>query len=70
MRRFWYRRMIVMILVFAFSVGGMLVCDPNKSESFGERGGADTSNELLIPGGMPVGIYLETEELLYWEQKE
>ena len=64
MRRFWYRRMIVMILVFAFSVGGSWYVIRTNQKALEKEVGADTSNELLIPGGMPVGIYLETEGAL------
>lgn len=53
-----------MILVSALSVGGGWYVIQTNQAALEREVGADTSNELLIPGGMPVGIYLETEGAL------
>ena len=64
MRRYWYRRILIMILVFTISVGGSWYLIEESRASLEKEVNADTSDELLIPGGMPVGIYLETEGAL------
>lgn len=64
MRRFWYRRILMMILVLSVSVGGsyfLLEIQQNKLE---KAVSANTSGDMVIPGGMPVGIYLETDGVM------
>ena len=64
MRKFWYRRILIMILTLTVSVGGsyfLLEAQKNKLE---QEVSAGTSGELVIPGGMPIGIYLETDGVL------
>ncbi len=64
MRRFWYRRILIMVLTLAVSVGGsyfLLELQRNRLE---QQVSAGTSGEMVIPGGMPVGIYLETDGVL------
>ena len=55
---------MIMILVFTISVGGSWYLIEESRASLEKEVNADTSDELLIPGGMPVGIYLETEGAL------
>lgn len=64
MRRYWYRRILIMILVFTVSVGGGHYLIQSNQEALNQEVNADTSEKLLIPGGMPIGIYLETEGVL------
>ncbi len=61
MRRYWYRRILIMILVFTISVGGSWYLIEENRAGLEREASADASGELLIPGGMPVGIYLETK---------
>lgn len=64
MRKYWYRRILIMVLVFAVSVGGGYYLIEKNQRQLNEEVNADTSEELLIPGGMPIGIYLETEGVM------
>lgn len=64
MRKYWYRRILIMILLFTLSVGGGWYLIQRGRADLEQAVNADTSEELLIPGGMPVGIYLETEGAL------
>lgn len=64
MRKFWYRRILIMVLILTVSVGGsyfLLEAQKNKLE---QEVSAGASGELVIPGGMPIGIYLETDGVL------
>lgn len=64
MRKYWYRRILIMILVFTVSVDGSYYLIEENQAALEKEVNADTSEELLIPGGMPVGLYLETEGAL------
>ena len=52
---------MIMILVFTISVGGSWYLIEENRAGLEREASADASGELLIPGGMPVGIYLETK---------
>lgn len=61
MRKYWYRRILIMILIFTIAIGtGMLIQEGEKRETSVES----LSDDLLIPGGMPVGIYMETDGVM------
>ena len=65
MRKYWYRRILIMIVIFTTAVGGSyyLIWDrQNQMKQEVSAGTADT--KLVIPGGMPIGIYLETEGVM------
>ncbi len=64
MRKYWYRRVLIMILAFTVSVGGSYYLIENRQQMLEQEVNAQASQELLIPGGMPIGIYLETEGVL------
>ena len=65
MRRYWYRRILIMIVVFCVAVGGGYYLIDSKKQMFRQEVSADTSDEtMVIPGGMPIGIYLETEGVM------
>lgn len=65
MRRYWYRRILIMIVVFTVAVGGGYYLIDSKKKMFKQEVNAETSDEtMVIPGGMPVGIYLETEGVM------
>lgn len=62
MRKYWYRRFLLVLLVL--SVLGYAGYEITKRQEQGRKKevSADTvSSDTVIPGGMPVGIYLETE---------
>lgn len=57
----WYRRVLIMLLLFIMTMGtGMLIQEDQKREASVES----LSGDLLIPGGMPVGIYMETDGVM------
>ncbi|MGN1166239.1 MAG: SpoIVB peptidase [Lachnospiraceae bacterium] len=65
MFRYWYRRILIMVLVFTIAVGGGYYLIDSKKQMFKKEVNAKTSGEeMVIPGGMPVGIYLETEGVM------
>ncbi|MDY5987714.1 MAG: SpoIVB peptidase [Lachnoclostridium sp.] len=64
MRRYWYRRILIMIVVFSVSVGGGYYLIHEKKSAFQQEVSAGTSDSMVIPGGMPIGIYMETKGVL------
>ena len=61
----WYRRMLIIFLVFAVTVGGSYCFLQIKREELKKEVSAGTGSEnLLIPGGMPIGIYMETDGVM------
>lgn len=65
MRRYWYRRILIMILIFTVAVGGSYYFIEARENLINQEVSAATSNKtMVIPGGMPVGIYLETDGVM------
>lgn len=64
MRKFWYRRILIMILTLAVSVGGSYFLLEIQRSRLEQEVSAGTSGRLVIPGGMPIGIYLETDGVM------
>lgn len=65
MKRYWYRRILIMIVIFTTAIGGSWYLIHGYREQFPKEVSADTSDRtMVIPGGMPVGIYLETEGVM------
>lgn len=65
MRKYWYRRFLLVLLVL--SILGYAGYEITKRQEEGRKKevSADTvSSDTVIPGGMPVGIYLETEGVM------
>lgn len=65
MRKYWYRRILIMIVVFLITVGGgyyLIEFQQNKLKA--EVNAKTSSENMVIPGGMPIGIYLETEGVM------
>ena len=61
----WYRRMLIILLVFAVTVGGSYCFLQIKREELKKEVSAGTGSEnLLMPGGMPIGIYMETDGVM------
>lgn len=62
MRKWWYRRVLVIILIFTsimgsgFSIKEMKAQEKNRAVN---SGGSNT--DYVIPGGMTIGLYLETD---------
>ena len=65
MTKYWYRRILIIMLVFTVAVGRGYCLINCKKQMFKKEVSAKTSGEeMVIPGGMPVGIYLETEGVM------
>ena len=65
MRRYRYRRILIMILVFTIDVGGSYYFIETRGDFMNQEVSASTSDKIMvIPGGMPVGIYLETDGVM------
>lgn len=62
MRKYWYRRGLLIALIFTMTMetGILLTKQQRKQEVSVES----ISNDLLIPGGVPVGIYMETDGVM------
>ena len=65
MKKYWYRRILIMVLVFFTSVGGSyLLIEQKKSVMKYEVSAQASEENLVIPGGMPVGIYMKTKGVM------
>lgn len=65
MSRYWYRRCLIIMLTAALSVGGVYCfTDYQNVIDQTEVSTKAMQEDLLIPGGMPVGIYLETDGVM------
>lgn len=65
MRKRWYRRFLIMGLLFGIFVGGGFSLQNTREMYLKEEVSAKTvSSDLLIPGGMPIGIYMETDGVM------
>lgn len=65
MKKHWYRRILIIVMVFTVSVGGSYCYIEKKQENIQTEVSAGTSGKkMVIPGGMAVGIYLETEGVM------
>lgn len=64
MKRFWRNRILIILLAFVISVGGSGYLMQVQQGRLKQQVSADASANMVIPGGMPVGIYLETEGVL------
>lgn len=65
MFKYWYRRILIMIVVFLTVVGGSYFLIEEQRIGMGrEVSGEPSEDTMVIPGGMPVGIYLETDGVM------
>lgn len=65
MRKWWYRRILVMLVVLAMTVGtGLGVEQLEASEEKQIVSSKSSNTEYVIPGGMAIGIYMETDGVL------
>ena len=65
MFKYWYRRILIMIVVFLIAAGGgYYLIEAQKYSIRQEVIGEAASDSTVIPGGMPVGIYLETDGVM------
>ncbi len=65
MKKRWYRRFLIMGLLLGIFVGGRAsIQNLTKPQLKKEVSAKPVSNDLLIPGGMPIGIYMETDGVM------
>lgn len=65
MSKYWYRRCLIIMLAAVVSIGGGYCFKDYQSQINQTEVSSDTVDEnLLIPGGMPVGIYMETDGVM------
>ncbi len=62
MRRYWYRRILIMALVLFSILGAGFTIEKEYQEYEQQQvSNARISNQMVIPGGMPIGVYMETD---------
>ena len=62
MKKYWYRRGLLIALIFTMTMeGGILLTEQQRKQEVSVE---SISNDLLIPGGVPVGIYMETDGVM------
>ena len=65
MRIYWYRRVLMIMLIGSVIFGtGYSVKEMQKELSKQEVSSDTLAPDMVIPGGMPIGIYLETEGVM------
>ena len=65
MRRYWYKKILIIIVTFTIAVGGSYyLIEDQHSQLRQEVSASAESKRMVIPGGMPIGIYLETEGVM------
>ena len=65
MRKYWYRRCLIVVLVLSVLCYTGYTVWEQQEQGRKEEVSADTvSSDTVIPGGMPIGIYLETEGVM------
>ena len=65
MRKRWYRRFLIMTMLLVSILGTGLSIEQVQTET--EKQQVSTgrvSNDMVIPGGMPIGIYMKTDGVL------
>lgn len=65
MRKYWYRRILIMIVTLLIAVGGgYYLTEYQQSKLKAEVNASTAQGNMVIPGGMPIGIYMETEGVM------
>ncbi|MGE9941352.1 SpoIVB peptidase [Bariatricus sp. SGI.161] len=65
MRKYWYRRILIMITTFTVAISSGYYMNEYQQNKLQQEVNAETaSGNMVIPGGMPIGIYLETEGVM------
>lgn len=65
MRKRWYRRFLIMIILLVSILGTGLSIEELQTEYEKQQvSTGDVSNQMVIPGGMPIGIYMKTDGIL------
>lgn len=65
MQKWWYRRFLIIVLLLAAIMGtGFGIERIEASEENQQVTTNSVDSEMVIPGGMPIGIYMETDGVL------
>ena len=65
MRKRWYRRVLIMIMLLVTVMGtGLSIEELQKEAKKQQVSTGSVSNKMVIPGGMPIGIYMKTDGVL------
>ena len=65
MRKRWYRRFLIMILILVPIIETNLCIEKLQKEAMEEQVSTSRlANDTVIPGGMPIGIYMKTDGVL------
>ena len=65
MRKRWYRRILIMILILVPIIETNLCIEKLQKEAMEEQVSTSRlANDTVIPGGMPIGIYMKTDGVL------
>ena len=65
MRIWWYKRILIMILLFSMTMGTGFGVEKMKEEEKNTRASTNSiDSEMVIPGGVPIGIYMEMDGVL------
>lgn len=64
MRKYWYRKCLIITLVFLSFLHGIFSEGKMERNEKEEVSAGTVSDNTVIPGGMPIGIYLETEGVM------
>lgn len=65
MRKWWYRRILIMILLLSMTMGtGFGMQKVQEEEENQQVSTQSIDSKMLIPGGVPIGIYMEMDGVL------
>ena len=65
MRKRWYRRFLIMTLILVSILGTGLSIEQLDAEYEKQQvSTGEVSNEMVVPGGMPIGLYMKTDGVL------
>ena len=71
MRKRWYRRILIMVLILVSVIETDLCIDKLQEEAMKQEvSTGQIANDMLIPGGMPIGIYMKTDGVLVLDTDE
>ena len=65
MRKWWYKRILIMFVLLAMTMGtGFGVTSLQEQEENQQVSTKSIDSKTVIPGGVPIGIYMEMDGVL------
>ena len=65
MRKWWYRRILIMMLLLSMTMGtGFCMQKMQEEEKNQQVSTKSLDSKMVIPGGVPIGIYMEMDGVL------